>query len=148
MPTFGFTDEEANALIQYFSALSESPFPFETASEPPPTPQDLAAAHTLASRDYFNCTSCHQQGARKPEGDASGWAPDFALARQRLRPEWIVNWIKNPQKLYPGTKMPTFYDPDNYATAGPDDVLGGDEDRQIRALRDYLLSLGNERTGS
>jgi mono/diheme cytochrome c family protein len=149
MPTFGFNDAETNALLQYFSTLSESPFPFETPHGPPPTPQDLAAARTLASPDYFNCTSCHQQGAKKPEGDPSGWAPDFALAHQRLRPEWIVDWIKNPQKLYPGTKMPNFYDPDNFATAGPDDVLGGDEERQIRALRDYLLTLGGpSRSGS
>ena len=146
MPTFGFTDGEANTLIQYFSALNESPFPFQTPPAPPPGLQDLAAARTLASRDYFNCTSCHQQGPRKPEGDPSGWAPDFALARQRLRPDWIIDWIKNPQKLFPGTKMPTYYDPDFYATAGPDDILGGDEERQIRALRDYLLTLGSERT--
>jgi hypothetical protein len=45
--------------------------------------------------------------------------------------------------------MPSFYDPDNFATAGPDDVLGGDEERQIRALRDYLLTLGGpSRSGS
>jgi cytochrome c2 len=148
MPTFGFTDDEANTLIQYFSALSASPFPFETPPGPPPSRDEMASARTLASRDYFNCTSCHQQGDKKPEGDPSGWAPDFALARERLRPEWIVDWIQNPQKLFPGTKMPTFYDPDNYATSGPDDILGGDEDRQIRALRDYLLSLGREKQGS
>ncbi|HEU5182533.1 MAG TPA: c-type cytochrome [Candidatus Polarisedimenticolia bacterium] len=147
MPTFGFTDEEANTLLRYFTALAEAPFPFETPPGHPPA-TDLAAARTLTSKDYFDCFSCHQQGEKKPAGDPSGWAPDLAMARQRLRPEWIVDWIKDPQKLYPGTKMPTFYDPASFASAGPDDVLGGDEERQIRALRDYLLTLGGERAGS
>ena len=41
--------------------------------------------------------------------------------------------------------MPTYFDPDNYATSGPDDILGGDEDRQIVAIRDYLLALASDR---
>ena len=59
-----------------------------------------------------------------------------ALAHARLDPEWIVKWIRDPQKLMPGTKMPSFY------PGGPPDVLGGDEDAQMRALRDYIISLG------
>ncbi|HMC83840.1 MAG TPA: c-type cytochrome, partial [Candidatus Polarisedimenticolia bacterium] len=145
MPTFGFSDEEADKLLHYFSALSESPFPFETLPAHPPTPPEIAAAKALVSRDYLNCFSCHQQGTRKPEGPPEGWAPDLALARERLRPDWIVKWIQNPQKLFPGTKMPTYFDPDNYSTSGPDDILGGDEDRQIVAIRDYLLTLANDR---
>jgi hypothetical protein len=44
--------------------------------------------------------------------------------------------------------MPTFYDPANFDTSGPDDVLNGDENRQIQALRDYLLTLAGDRAGS
>src|SRR2546430_17727499 len=40
------------------------------------------------------------------------------------------------QKVMPGTKMPSFF------PGGPPDVLGGDDEAQIRALRDYILSLG------
>jgi hypothetical protein len=32
--------------------------------------------------------------------------------------------------------MPSFY------PGGPDNILGGKDDRQIEALRDYLLTLG------
>jgi cytochrome c2 len=147
MPTFGFPDEETNTLLAYFSALSEAEFPFQAMPEKRPAPHELVAARRLASSELFNCFSCHQQGARKPEGDPEGWAPDLALARARLRPDWIVDWIRNPQKLSPGTKMPTYYDPDAYDSSGPDEILDGDEDRQIRALRDYLLSLADERSG-
>jgi hypothetical protein len=58
------------------------------------------------------------------------------MARQRLNPGWIVKWIHDPQKIQPGTKMPSFY------PGGPDNILGGKDDRQIEALRDYLISLG------
>lgn len=148
MPTFDFTDEETNTLLQYFSALSEAPFPFETMPVHVSPPVELAAGRTLVARDLFNCFSCHQQGAKKPEGTPDSWAPDLALARCRLRPDWIIEWIKNPQKLYPGTKMPTYYDPDSFDSSGPEEVLGGDEDRQIRVIRDYLLTLGGECAGS
>ena len=43
--------------------------------------------------------------------------------------------------ITPGTKMPSFYaDPDN--PNGPPDILGGKDDEQILALRDYVISLG------
>ena len=58
------------------------------------------------------------------------------MARQRLNPNWIVKWIQDPQKIQPGTKMPSFY------PGGPDNILAGKDDRQIEALRDYLISLG------
>jgi hypothetical protein len=90
----------------------------------------------LMTKDYFNCFSCHQQGDKKPEGPQSGWAPDLALAHQRLNPEWILKWIENPSALQPGTKMPSFY------PGGPDDILGGKQDQQIRALRDYIFWFG------
>lgn len=88
------------------------------------------------SEDYFACFSCHQQGDRKPEGPPAGWAPDLALAKERLNPEWIVEWIQDPQALMPGTNMPTFY------PGGPDDIFDGDEDKQIIAMRDYIMLLG------
>jgi hypothetical protein len=58
------------------------------------------------------------------------------MARQRLNPSWIIKWIQDPQKIQPGTKMPSFY------PGGPDDILDGKDDRQIEALRDYVMSLG------
>ncbi len=38
--------------------------------------------------------------------------------------------------MQPGTKMPSFY------PGGPDDILGGNQDDQIRALRDYIFWFG------
>jgi mono/diheme cytochrome c family protein len=136
MPTFGFSDDHANQLVSYFNGLSKVEIPY-TYIDDTKIPQDhIEAGKKMASPDYFNCFSCHMQGGKTPEGPKDGWAPDLALARQRLNPEWIIKWLKDPQKVQPGTKMPSFY------PGGPDDILGGKEDLQIEALRDYLISLG------
>jgi cytochrome c1 len=136
MPTFGLSIEEATTLTKYFAAMGKQQMPYEYVSLQAPPAEHLRAGRLLMSKDYFDCFSCHQQGDRKPEGPPEGWAPDLSLAKRRLRPVWIAKWLKDPQKVQPGTKMPSFY------PGGPDDVLGGKEDRQIQAITDYLMHLG------
>jgi cbb3-type cytochrome oxidase cytochrome c subunit len=139
MPTFGFEDMQATSLVHYFSAADRAAFPFEWRIERAMPPAERVAAVKLASNEYFDCLSCHQQGARKPQGPPEGWAPDLALAHERLRRDWVSEWLKDPQRLYPGTRMPTYF-ADEYS--GPDDILNGDEGEQIRVLSDYVMSLG------
>jgi mono/diheme cytochrome c family protein len=136
MPTFGLSDEEANTVVGYFEALDRVEVPFVHIERAAFSRESVEAGKLLTSKDYFDCFSCHQRGAEKPQGPPEGWAPDLSRAHERLNPEWIVKWIHDPQKLMPGTKMPSFY------PGGPPDVLGGDDDAQIRALRDYVVSLG------
>ena len=148
MPTFGLNDQEADALVHHFAAKDGRTFPFQTLPQEPPRGTDLQAALKMFTPDYFNCWNCHQQGVRKPPGPPEGWAPDLTLAARRLNPDWIGRWIANPQKLMPGTKMPTFYDPADPKSSAPPDVLGGDPDKQIKALSEYVFSLGHKRSGS
>jgi len=136
MPTFHLSDEEANAVVGYFESLDRVQVPFVHLERAAFDPQSVDAGKLLTSKDYFDCFSCHQRGAQKPQGPPEGWAPDLAMAHARLNPEWIVKWIHDPQKIMPGTKMPSFY------PGGPPDVLGGDEEAQMRALRDYVVTLG------
>ncbi len=136
MPTFGFSDEEARTAVDYFTALAKLAVPYVYVDRSRIPPEHIASGKKLMSGDYFACFSCHQQGDTKPEGPPAGWAPDLTMAKHRLNPEWIIRWIHDPQKLMPGTKMPSFY------PGGPDDVLEGNEDRQIEAIRDYLMVLG------
>ena len=136
MPTFGLADEEANTVVGYFEALDRVQVPFVHLERAALKAENVEAGRLLTSKDYFDCFSCHQRGAQKPQGPPEGWAPDLALAHVRLSPEWIVKWLHDPQKVMPGTKMPSFF------PGGPPDVLGGDDEAQIRALRDYILSLG------
>ncbi|MBI3302194.1 MAG: c-type cytochrome [Deltaproteobacteria bacterium] len=136
MPTFNLSDEEARTIVDYFTALAKLAVPYVYVDRSKIPAEHIAAGKKLMSTDYFACFSCHQQGDQKPEGPPEGWAPDLTLAKQRLDPEWIIRWIHDPQKLMPGTKMPSFY------PGGPDDILEGNEDRQIEAIRDYLMVLG------
>ena len=148
MPTFGFTDHEADQLVHHFAAREQRIFPFQTLPQSAPQGPDLQAAVRMFGPDYFNCWNCHQQGARKPSGPPEGWAPDLTLAYRRLNADWIERWLANPQKLMPGTKMPTYYDPEDPAGSAPPDVLGGDPHRQMKAISAYVFTLGLKRSGS
>lgn len=137
MPTFHFGGNEADTLVNYFTALANLHVPFMFVNTNVIPGDELAAGQKLMSNEYFNCFSCHQQGDKKPEGPAEGWAPDLSLAHRRLNPDWILRWLKNPQAVQPGAKMPSFF------PGGPEDVLGGNEAAQIRALRDYIFWFGS-----
>jgi cytochrome c2 len=146
MPTFPLTQDEALTLARYFAAVDRQVFPFERDSSLGVRPPDyfLRAARLFNDPDV-KCASCHVRGALKPQGDPSGWAPDLALAGVRLRPAWIADWLRDPQKLLPGTKMPTFFPEGDtrYQRTFP-----GKAEEQIQALKDYVLSLGTPRPGA
>lgn len=149
MPSFPLTEQETRTLVRYFAAVDRQAYPFEREEDRDPevlasreaaSPGYLARAQRLFSHSDVNCSSCHVRGVIKPQGDASGWAPDLSLAHQRLRPTWIADWLTDPQRLYPGTKMPTFF------PAGEpryQEVFPGEPAAQIRALRDYVLTIGS-----
>ena len=98
----------------------------------------MRAAQAMFSQDYFNCTTCHVQGNIFPPGSPQRWAPNLELSYKRLRPDWIVDWLANPQELMPGTRMPSFY------PTGAPDILEGDTEQQLTVLRDYVLSIGKD----
>jgi mono/diheme cytochrome c family protein len=139
MPTFGFSDAHANAIIKYFSALDKVPAEFSTVPAKPADPDMVAAGEKLASRDYFSCWSCHIQGSVTPASAPEQWGPDLALARERIRYDFIPEWVKDPQRFTPGVKMPAFLPSDDGA---PQDILGGNRHKQAEAIRDYLMNLG------
>jgi cbb3-type cytochrome oxidase cytochrome c subunit len=142
MPTFYLSDEDALIIEQYFTHSSKQKFPYNYKDKPRLTEEQTATAQLLLSEEYFSCFSCHQQGEKNPEGPPGDWAPDLSLAKQRLRPDWVQQWITNPQVLEPGTKMPTYFDPDYFDESGPDDILDGNEELQIKVITDYIMSLG------
>ena len=144
MPTYNFNVAHLNAVVKYFNTLDKQPFPFTSlADDIKTTPEEIEAGNKLFSKDYFGCAQCHVVGNKLPAGTPDSWAPDLSLARSRLKPEWIIEWIKDPLALMPGTKMPTFYDPKSFDKAGPEDILQGDENLQIKALRSYLFDFAN-----
>jgi cytochrome c2 len=136
MPTFGFTEDQANTLVRAFMAMEDAE-PFE-APAPPVDPDFLAQGRTLTTR--LRCEQCHIPAAAGSMS-ASQLAPSFQLSAERLRPEWIEKWLADPQAIAPGTQMPQFWpvgNDGNVITPVPE-YLGGDPMRQIQAIAAYLM---------
>ncbi len=132
MPNFRLSDDEANTLVQFFVASGHvGPF-----NSQPNFAEHLGDGQSLFTT--FQCASCHVIGTQTPEGKTSAdLAPDLTMAQTRLRAEWIVKWLDDPQALLPGTRMPDFF-----PEAALPNILGGDSEQQRIALRNYLYSIG------
>ena len=137
MPTFHFTEEELNTLTRYFAALDGVPYPVAPRVEPDPT--ILAAGHELFNK--WQCIKCHVVAGKLPNQEPANMAPDLAKVPRRLRAQWLDDWLADPQKIQPGTRMPSNFPKDPQENAFPE-ILGGDQARQIDAVRAYLLTLG------
>jgi cytochrome c2 len=140
MPTFHFTDSEATELVHYFTAASNKSFPYLTADIHPLGGERAREADQLFKE--LQCANCHVVGQMRPGQDPGSAAPNLLLAKERLRPDWIPLWLKNPQALMDGTRMPSFWDfSDEAHPTSPSKLFGGDARQQIDALRDYLMNL-------
>jgi len=138
MPSFEFSDEQINAITQYFAVQDKVPFPYE----PKPV---LEPAMVAAGKDLFGkwqCVACHVVGGKLPsQDDPAMMAPDLMKVRERLRVDWLGQWLADPGRISPGTRMPANFPADPKENAYPE-ILGGDQKKQIEAVRAYLLTLG------
>ncbi len=95
--------------------------------------------------DAYQCALCHATEPGQPLTDDI-IAPNLILAKDRLRPEWIVRWMIDPQTLQPGTKMPNFF---NFNEDDDWNPIYSDPDAHqqykiVLAIRDYLMVLGTD----
>lgn len=149
MPRFSFDNAQRNTVIKYFNVLDGEEFPFETKIVPELSGPFYEAGKILFTKGYFDCGKCHIQGDVLPTTTPpESWAPDFAMTRGRLKPDWVIEWILEPQDLMPGTKMPSYFDLEYLDESGPPDILDGDEHRQILAMRNYLYAIGMQAPGA
>lgn len=92
----------------------------------------------------FSCIGCHAVGSEPATQVFEAEGINLAYSAERLRPAYFQRWIRNPLKIDPQTKMPTYFDESG---ASPlDGILGGDADRQIEAMWNFVRSLGGGRT--
>lgn len=116
---------------------------FQKADLPADTPQAMQTiaapgsettryGRTLVGTSGLSCIACHSL-----DGHRSLGAPALDLARisQRLNWPWFRQYLVDPQKLRPGTRMPSFW-PDGVASN--QSVLEGNTDKQISAIWSYL----------
>jgi mono/diheme cytochrome c family protein len=134
MPSFGFDEEQLNQLVHYFDGLDRQEISYQGYPAPSTTPDKIAAGEMLFEK--LQCVKCHKVDRESIALGASFLAPDLSLTKDRLKPDWVVEWLADPQRLMEGTMMPGFF-PDG-ATPVPD-MLGGDAKVQMEAIRDYLL---------
>ena len=141
MPTFHLSVDELDKIVTGWGNQGENvQFPFSLPQKANLTPQQKSTAQTLFNR--LQCLNCHSLSEKASPADnegSRGLAPSFAWTARRLRRDWIIEWLKDPQKLQPGTRMPGFW-PDGNSPAP--DILGGNSQAQIELLADYLISLG------
>ncbi len=138
MPTFSLTEEEINIIAKYFLGISNLNLEMRDYASFKPDPHLLSDGTKLFNA--FQCIKCHQLGGA--EMDPKSVAPNLELAKGRLKPEWIVSWLKNPEAIQPGTMMPGYF-PDGQSPMP--DVLQGDAHLQMEALRDHLFTLGKKK---
>ena len=133
MPTFALSDQDTNTLVTYFNHLSDVHERYVADEMPATTPEHLKQGGPLFTQ--LQCIKCHQVNADAALS-ASFLAPDLKMSKDRLRPDWILDWLKDPQAVQEGTMMPGFF-PDGQSPLP--DILNGDATEQIRAIRDYLM---------
>ncbi|HXY09032.1 MAG TPA: hypothetical protein VEI52_14410 [Terriglobales bacterium] len=105
MPTFSFSDNELRKLVRFFEALSQQPLPYIPEQVPLLSAKETDMARSLFSSTAAPCLKCHATG--DPEHDKIATAPNFLLAKNRLKPDWAERWVLDPQAISPGTSMPS-----------------------------------------
>ena len=152
MPSFDFTDSQWNAIIKAFQHMDERNLLLEDTFTFDPSSSKFKAGAKL--HEFGACNNCHFYGSEFPKQGAQTWAPNLAITKDRLRPEWVVRWLDNPAAIMPGTKMPAPYIPDSITLAldnaidtwGQDIMnLDGDREKMLEALRDYTYSIKGQK---
>ncbi len=135
MPAFPGHADLLAAGLHHQHGLSPSP------PEPEPVDPELAAVGgNLVRGDRLGCHSCHALG-QDPAlgGEGSEETINFDLVRRRLRRAYFDRFLRDPQRILPGSKMPRFVDEDGYTALY--DILDGEASRQFEAIWHYLGAL-------
>jgi cytochrome c551/c552 len=105
MPTFSFSDGEIRKIVRFFEALSSQAQPFIAEKLEPLTDTERTMARNLFTSEGAPCLKCHMTGDAKH--DAHATAPNFTVAKERLKPGWTKRWMLDPALMSPGTAMPS-----------------------------------------
>jgi hypothetical protein len=132
MPTFGFTDDEAWAIVKFFwtrDALKDEVYPHTEF----PMRDEAYIRERLAGwkeKDIpfimKNCVECHFVNGSQPTGTDEGtykFAPELAEVHKRLRPRWTDRWLEHPAWIYPRTTMTEWYPKPEDRKAGLDVLM-------------------------
>ena len=146
MPTFNFSPNELRTLVRFFLAVSAQQEPYIKPQAEPLTTAEKDLARALFTSQAAPCLKCHMTG--DAGHDQTATAPNFLQAGERLKEDWTVRWLLDPQRIMPGTAMPSELfkrDGERWVFNGPLPPSAAEyRGDHARLLTRYLLSLTPE----
>jgi len=132
MPTFRLSDDDVTAIGDYLRAIAPAN------PKPAPAAPGVTAAVGQELFDLLKCQQCHVLGTVPQDQPTANLAPDLRLAAERLQPDWVLAWLRDPSAILPGTRMPTFwpdYPKSFYEPLNRDGAL------QVQAIRNHVMTI-------
>ncbi|NTU94118.1 MAG: c-type cytochrome [Chlorobiaceae bacterium] len=121
MPKFFFSQDQAESIADYLFSMSGTTRHDVDYASATPNEQLVEQGRNLWSQ--ARCNLCHMTNG-KGGNHIKVYAPDLSKVGSKANKTWLFNWIKDPNKYFPGTKMPRFRF----------------SDQEINALVEYLVS--------
>jgi len=105
MPNFKLSDDDARDMSAFLIANS-TPAPGDTIALSTKASSDAAAGASLYGESF--CASCHavQNAAGNMVGGDIG--PELTRIGNKVRPQWLQAWLRNPRAYDSGTSMPHY----------------------------------------
>jgi hypothetical protein len=149
MPTFDFSDEEANSLVRWFAVRDQlhgvdsypsTEFPEREAESLNARKAAHEAVGAVIKDQTTGCAGCHYISGQAPPGAVLKHAPDLANVQDRLRPRWMYEWQADPAQIYPGTTMTQYDFKPLFRKSNKDDASAQRDG--VHAAVEYLLNFG------
>lgn len=95
MPDFRLSEQEAADIALFLIPRIK----------PKETVQSIGGSYEQGEQLFreSRCVTCHSI-----EGRGGNIGPDLAKISSKVNPDWLFQWIKDPQELFPGTQMSIF----------------------------------------
>lgn len=154
MPRFNMSDSEAQILANYFAAVDDVEYPYQ--SIPQQEPQFLVSAeaqfksahagvmdsYELQAWKTLNgplCIKCHQVGGRpyKSTDPKDVRGPNLERVEKRLQANWVRTWVYKPTWFTPYTSMPVNFPADKPPFP---DLFGANSREQVEAVVFSLMN--------
>ncbi len=124
-----FPEEQVVGLAAAFDAADERAGEGDAAEF---APDLVEPGRLLGGTGGLNCIQCHPVAGHAAQGMQ---VMDLTTLHERLEPEWLRAWLRNPSVMRAGTRMPVYFSGGRSVAAA---ALGGDAEQQIRALESWL----------
>jgi mono/diheme cytochrome c family protein len=103
MPDLRLSDDEVEVMTKYLAAIGkrhDAPIPLPDAAK---FPEDKLGEGKLIY--FLRCTECHNLGNVIETPLVKQQGPDLIRVARRVDYEWAKNWILNPKKIDPKSRM-------------------------------------------